>query len=67
MPTEKIPTENRPAEKTPAENRPADNIPELKSPADNHPEADAPGGMELGNGGAIKPMSNNTINMPQNV
>jgi hypothetical protein len=64
-PTEKIPTEKRPAEKIPAENKPADKTPELKSPADNHPDADSPGGAALGKGGAIRPMSNNGINVPQ--
>ena len=64
-PTEKIPTEKRPAEKIPAENKPADKTPELKSPADNHPDADSPGGTALGNGGAIRPMSNKGINALQ--
>jgi hypothetical protein len=64
-PTEKMPTEKRPAENIPAENKPADKTPELKSPADNHPDADSPGGTALGNGGAIRPISNNGINAPQ--
>ena len=64
-PTEKIPTEKRPAENTPAENKPADKTPVLKSPADNHPDADSPGGMALGSGGAIRPISNKMISAGQ--
>lgn len=64
-PAEKIPTEKRPAENIPAENNPADKTPVLNSPADNHPDEDAPGGIELENGGAISPISNNMINALQ--